>query len=313
MILGDLLTRASDIIAADYERSAMVAYVNRGITVWRQQVEDRWFRAYIPLVAGQGVYSFPDENVRAQRIAYDDSTIEPTSILEMQALDSKWQTTTGAQPFKWTSDGLPHNQFRIYPVPSSSSTTEYAYEVAAAGGGTTADDGEIVWYEADTSTFETDPNDAGHTDPNAGLIVALDGAQFLENDGEVVVFEASGLELLEVWGVERTDPVSGDGDTILVKPGYELAPLWYALWQTYLEEGDRHDSGLAGLYRGLWADLVERALLRKANPLPLQVHVLGGGPGSRAQAFQDFSTSMTVGGVPINVRWPRLGGAVLGG
>lgn len=313
MKLGELLDRAYDVLQddkaspRDYLRQPLVDYVNRGCLLWRAQIEDYWFREYVPLVANQSIYDLPDECVRVQRISFDDTTMDPTTILGLQGLDEKWETTTGPEPFLWTSHGLPHNQFRVYPKPTTSSGDVYIYAIAPAGGGDTVDDGLIVQYtdSGGNATFITDPLDPGMTDPDTGITLAIDGVQFFDEDGEVMVFDASGLAQLEVWSVERPSDLTGDGDIVPVKAGYELAPLWYTLWQTYLEEGERHDSNLAGLYRGLWNDLVLRAQENRSTPLPLQVHVLGGNGRATGGHWPRFNSSMTVNGSPVTVKWSR--------
>lgn len=301
MTLGELISRICDVLSIEttnyrtYSRQAIVDHVNRGIMIFRQEVEDVWYRTNVPLVANQSIYNFPTQNVRAQRIAYNDSTMEPDTILGLQAIDAKWETTPGSEPFIWSSDGLPHTQFRVYPKPTVSSGDTFGFS---------AELGVVVRWQTGgaDATFSQE----------TGIVVDVTDSTFDSELGEVQFVSSPGLAQLEVWGTAKPGTLSGDGDLVPVKCGYELAPAWYALWQTYLEEAEHHDSQLAAFYQGMWNDLLARAKERQAAPLPNQVHVLGSG-GIRQKEFPDFHPQMTVNGVPIVVSWGRSGlGPMLG-
>jgi hypothetical protein len=294
MTRGELLDRAFNILQdtrseqRSYTEVQLGAYLDRGILLFRQEVEDKWYRYQVPLVANQSIYSFDSQHVRTQRLAFDDSTMEPLALIGLQAMDAKWQTTTGPEPWAWTSDGLPHDQFMVYPKPTGSSADVVSF---------VGEYGVVVRVQADgvdqTFTQQT------------GLVVDSTDGTFLQEVGEIIFADTVGLGQVEVWATLKPEPLTGDGDRVPLKCGYELAPLWYCIWQTYLEEGDHHDSALASYYKGMWIDLLERAQERLSSPLPNQVHVLGTSFSDTGTGWPRFESTMTFGGGPISVTWPR--------
>lgn len=294
MTLGELLSRAYKILSVTaseprtYTREQLVEYLNRGILLFRQRVEDRWFRYRIPLIADQSEYDFDAQHVRTQRIAFDDVTMEPMTILGLQGMDSMWQTTPGPEPWAWSSDGLPHDQFRVYPKPTDSSADVITF---------VGDYGVVV-------RVTEDGTDATFTQ-ETGIVVDATDSTFVSETGEIVRADAVGLGQLEVWATLEPGALVGDGDLVPIKCGYELASLWYCLWQTYSEQSDHYDSSLSSYYKGMWEDSIARALERWEMPLPNQVHVLGSSGAGTGSAWPKFQSTMTVNGNPVTVSWPR--------
>lgn len=313
MKLQDLKIRAFDILGDDpadarwFDADTLVTYMNRGCLIFRREVGDEWYRVDIPVVANQAIYDFPLDNVRVERMAFDDRYMEPTSVTSLQGRDPRWEATDSVQPFMWTSDGLLHTQFRIWPKPTTSSPNEVLW--SAGTGGADGEHGVVVRVLRDSvaMTNVVDASNPLHTNPEHGLTVSISGYSTSTDVGEVVSAVTSGGGLLTLWLVERPAPMTDDQDEVPVGQAWQLAPLWYAMQQTYLEEADHHNSVLASFYGDLFRQYIVRAKLRYSNPSPRQIHRLQGRSytAGRPSDGLRFSPTVLINGVPVTVRWPR--------
>ncbi len=273
MNLGQALDRVYHILGDSrsqprfFPRARVVKLVNDGCLLFRQQIEDRWYKTDQAVVASQAVYQFPAGHMRAVRIAFEDTTIDPSTVQELQSLDDLWQTRTSPKPHKWTSQGQAHDEWRYYPTPVASSTESIAF---------TQDTGTVTRY--------VDASGAATFNQATGIVVQISGFDVSPDTGEVTTFAQSGVGQTTIWGVQAPAVLSGDNEEIQVKNGFQMAVCYYALWNLYEEEGDHHNAILAGWYKQKMTERLERARALKDNPLPTEKHVLR---GMTAEAYED--------------------------
>ena len=310
MILDDLLNRFFTIVGDDavtpreFSRARAIDLINEGNRQFRRVVEDEWYRQDVGAVSGQAVYTLPGENVRVQRIAFDDHTMRPITVQELVALDAKWETREGPRPFEWTTQGVGHDEFRAYPEPSV--TTDEAISQTAAEVPTPSDgeSGEITsWSESGTfATFSSE----------FGIITRIVGTNIQPMQGEfghVQRVSQSHIEGFTVWGTKKAAVLVEGAEAIPIKNAYQKAGLWYALWHTYEEEGDHHNAVLAGLYKKRFEAEVIAGENRASTPLPWIVHKLGQRASrTSSRSFLPFSPEAGDGmGGTQQIGWPRKG------
>lgn len=289
--LQDLLTRAYLILGDDiatprwFTRARLVDLLNRACLEFRSEVEDEWISYDQALTAGTDVYTFRDDHLRTQRVAYSDLTLETIGAVgTITSRDERWQSHDGATPLAWSSDALPHNQYRLLPTPSVSSADFYTFS---------GEYGDMVDL-ADTSGTYTFASEYG-------LVLEVPDFTNVDEYGAIVEFGTQGSDLVNIWATGAPGAMSGDGDEVPIKAAFANAPVWYALWRTYEGEGDHHNKELAGLYRKLWRMDVDRAKELAEIPLPRIPNVINpsrGGDGRRGL----FRPSDTVGG-SYTVTW----------
>ena len=273
MNLGQILSRIYHVVGDSsvsprfFARARVIKLVNDGCLLFRQQIEDRFYRTDQAVVAAQAIYQFPAGHMRAVRVAFDDVTIEPSTVQELQSLDDLWQTRSAPTPTKWTSQGQAHDEWRYYPVPASASFESAAF---------TQDTGVVTRFvdTAGAATFNQEQ----------GIVVQISGFDVAPDVGEVAAFAQTGIGHTTVWGVQAPATLVGDNEEIPVKNGYQMAVCYYAIWQLYEEEGDHHNAILAGYYRQKMMERLQRARALKDNPLPTEKHVLRGAP---PEAWED--------------------------
>jgi hypothetical protein len=305
MNLGALLSRVYH-IAGDskasprfFPRARCVKLANDACLMFRQQIEDRYYRTDQAVTAAVGVYTFPAGHLRAIRVAFEDETVEPSTVQELQSLDDLWQTRTSPKPYRWTSQGQAHDEWRFYPRPSSSTEFPVAFN---------QDTGVVTRYvdSAGAATFTQE----------TGIVVQITDINVSPDVGEVAAFNLTSTSQATIWGVQAPGALSGDGEEIPVKNGYQMAVCYYILWQLYEDEGDHHNAVLAGFYRMKMRERLERARALKDNPLPTEKHVLRGGS---AEAWENetgrpaspWPTSVDLsahgGSANQSIGWPRRG------
>lgn len=294
MNLGDLLTRVYYILGdvrsnpKFFLRERVVDLLNEGCRQFRRSVEDEWYRQDIPLVAGQHTYTFPDINVRAQRIAFKDYTMRPRTVQDIVGIDAKWETRTGPNPLDWTTQGLPHNQFRVYPTPTITST---------AGISQSGEYGAITsWNDGAYATFSSE---------YGGITQIVGEPQFNSEYGAITTISQTEVAGLTVWGVVKAATMEGDADEVPLKTIWWKAPLAYCLWQLYEGDGEQHNRVLAGVYKDRFNATVSNAQDRVSSPLPFLVFKLGQRVGrSSSRSFLPFAPETGSG---QSIGWPRKG------
>ena len=319
MTLGNILDRAYDVLGdvrnnpKRFQRDELVDLINEGCLVFRRFVEDKWFRHDEDTVASQSTYTFPSQSVRAIRVAYDDCTLRPTTMQELRGLDERWETREQDTPRLWTTQGQSHNQYRVYPIPSE--TTSDSFEIIADTNvsGWNAEHGIIGrWVDASGNdvTFNADTNVVGWDDEHGVLGATVAEVPFSSQNGALRKINATEVENFTLWLVQSPETISNDPDTIPIRDPFQIASLWYALWQTYEKEGDHHNSVLAAYYRDEFRLMVERARELMSMPFPFQKHLLGNDAisGSGLSKLLPFAPSgLDNDGNSINFGWPKGG------
>jgi len=293
MVLLDILSRVYHVLGDDivsprwFQRTRLVALANQACLEFRAAVEDEWYSQDIALVANVDTYSYRSDNVRAQRIAYADVTLEPRGVVGVfTGQDDRWQSHTGAAPAYWSSDALPHDQFRVVPTPSVASTESWAF---------TAENGDIV--------VTSDVSGAYSFTSESGVVLAVFGFSPDSEDGAIVAIGAAGADVLTVWGTVAPTAMVADGDEVAIKGAFELAIVWYVLWRTYEEETDHHNRELAGLYKKFWDLELEQATELTNNPFPRMVNVIAGPGRYGSSVFIRPSDTIHTSGGDVTVTW----------
>lgn len=305
MNLGALLSRVYH-IAGDtktsprfYPRARVVKLAGDACLMFRQQIEDRYYRTDQAVTADVGVYTFPAGHLRTIRVAFEDETVEPSTVQELQSLDDLWQTRKAPKPYRWTSQGQAHDEWRYYPMPSASTTDPVSFN---------QDTGVMTRY--------VDSVGAATFNQETGIVVQISGFDVNPDAGEIAAFAQNNVVQSTVWGVQAPATLSGDEEEIPVKNGYQMAVVYYILWQLYEDEGDHHNAVLAGFYRQKMRERLERARALKDNPFPTEKHVLR---GASAESWEDetgrpaspWPTSVDLsahgGSANQSIGWPRRG------
>lgn len=295
MTLGELLDRAYEILgdlrAAPriYPRQMLLDIVNRGTLLFRATAAEVWRRQDIPTVGGTGEYEIPPTILELRRVAYDDETLEARSLQVIQSRDAKWQTTTGPEPIAWTSVGFAQNRFFVWPKPSTS--TPETFTLSASYGGLSR------WVSGGTAyTFSSE----------FGGPSRIDGEVLDSEYGDIISSATSEGQLLTVWGTARPDALSTDDQELPLRRPWQIALLWFLLWQIYESEGREHNSVLAAFYRDEFSDVLERCTVRAATPVPGQPQRLRGGMAHEPLPEEEARYGDGVfGGVPTPILWPR--------
>jgi hypothetical protein len=318
MTLGDILDRAYDALGdvranpRQFPRQRLVDLANEGCQVFRRFVEDKWIRTTQDLVADQATYTFPSQNIRAIRIAFEDCTLSPTTKQELPSFDTRWQQRRQPRPTKWTAQGQLHNEYRIYPEPTGATANQFTFQndpqlVGATGG---VDRGVVGEWDdgAGPISFVADPN-VGGWNADHGTLMSVDTESFTSEWGEVTQVQGTGVGNLTLWLVTQPPDMVNDGDAVPIKNAFQISPLWYLLWGTYEEEGEHHNSVLAAFYRDEFKKHVERGRELASNPWPFQVQKLGDSHPRRERlpALPFAPTGLDDQGGTMNLGWPRRG------
>jgi hypothetical protein len=294
MNLGSLLARAYDTLGDDpatprqYPRQLLVDAANRGCLAFRVACHDVWVRIDIPTVANQAEYTIPADILELRRVAYDDESLEARAANTLQSRDAKWKETTG-NPISWTSLGVAHNKFRLWPIPSVGSDEVFTF---------TSDYGVIVRYQQPVGTDVT-------LSQEFGLMTRLDNITFTEDYGELFYVATPENASLTLWGTHRPETLVDDGQEIPIRRPWQIAILWFILWQAYESESDQYNSILSAWYRDQFLDQVTRCKERTSNPVPAQVRALRGSAGSVSTPNNELQLGdVVIGGVPVTTIWP---------
>jgi hypothetical protein len=319
MEYSDLVQRFYDITGDDpslsgrnFPRTRVNTLMNEGALRFRMMVEDKWARTEEATVASQGVYNFPDNALMLIRVAFDRETLEARSILSIVAEDAKWETRESTVPSSWTTDGLGHSQYRVWPTPSVSGST-ITFQADTAGPASAGDDdGIFISTEIDkpvgspdTVTFTGSPYTPDpDPDEHVGVTATADTEwTILGDNGVVASYQAD--DVLTLWYIERPETFAANSDPIPLKNAYQLAPLYYALWKSYEEEGDHNNPILAELYKGKFAEISERGRRRAENPVPRMIHQLGGKPVRDQVRHPFLGDQVTISGSPVTIHFPK--------
>lgn len=273
-----------------YPRLELVTLLNEGALQFRVEVEDEWYTREIPVAAGVQTYTFPEDHLRAQRLAYADETMEARgSVGALTGEDENWQTSRSPSLIYWSSDAVNWNQFRVIGIPTQSSPDYWVWS---------QDLGTIVRFQNPTD-FTFTGGVGGN--PDRGIVWYMEDSTFFEDRGVIVGLEEIGAAVITVWGTLKPQLMSGDGDEVPIKPAYWMAPAYYALGRLYEHGRDRHNAVLAGLYKGMWQEMIDQAKALSEEPMPRMVNVIG----AAGQGYRQVARfANTIGGGVGDVRWP---------
>jgi hypothetical protein len=264
-----------------FPRAKVVELVNEGQMVFRRFVEDEWFRTTEDLVASQGVYTFTDQSLRAIRVAFEDVTLEPTTVQELQEIDTRWQTREQPRPRRWTTQQQMHNKYRLYPIPSISTVGSYAYVgdpnyAFPAGTPLTwdANNGTIARYQNSDGSFATFvPDESGQTASDRAF--ASDMTESFNISVATVLASSSGSLVLP-WNADDntlvigfTTPFDALNFTLAVGADVSIVPEFHfsndpdpALWSTFVPASD----GTSGMQNSGVISWDAQALLDDPTP-----------------------------------------------
>ena len=302
MNLGELMDRCFDVLGdiratpRFFDESRILSYMNRGCMIFRSLCRDEWHRTDLLAVIGQGEYAVPNEILELRRAAYDDITLEPRSVNVLQARDSKWQTRTGF-PEAWTTVGFAQNKFFLWPIPNVSTVDVVSWSTNT---GVTVRFQDIALTDY---TFTRDPAGPGTWNAQFGLTVTLEGLG-TESDYGDLFYNSGSPNLITVWGTRRPAVLSSDDQEIPIRRPWQIAVLWFALWQTYAEESTNANSILAAWYRDQFSDQVARCRLRTTNPVPARARALRRTrPNPSNPRLEGRFDGVTAGGTTTPMDW----------
>ena len=311
LILGHLQQRfidaTGDIGGSFFSIDRVNTLLNEGVLNFRSIVEDKWARTEIGPEMDVGVYDMPDDALMLIRVAHDKQTLEARSILSILAEDAKWETRTSVKPSSWTTDGVGHNEFRVWPTPSVDGTV-VRFQADDDVTPLDPDLGVIISIAKspgsdDTATFSGPDNTPTDTEI-LGVMATVDTEwTILGDSGVAVTYEAG--DVLTVWYVEKPPTMVNAGDPVPLRLPYQVAPVYYALSKTYQEEGNHYNPLLSELYAAKYGEVVERAKQRAENPVPRMIHKLGASPRGDSVHRPYLGDQVTISGTPVTIHFPK--------
>jgi len=295
MNFGNLLDRYFDVVGDRRSSPRMYSLprakelLNAGFRKFRIAVQDHLVVTQQALTATQSIYDFPANTVRAERIAYDDRTLSPVTVIELLSENYRWHEKTYTTLRAWTTEDVQHNEYRVYPIPDTSSTAEISM-VSEVG---------ILGQVTDvTGAFVPFDTEEGFLGQAVGAVVSPEEGIL----GQVV---ASGTSQLTLWLVDGIPDLESDNDQIPIRQAYALSALYYALHETYLEQSDHYNPELADYYEARFESEVRMALKDFADIMP---HMLVGVGADRTMGgFGDITwpSQATIDGVPQTIGWSK--------
>lgn len=295
MTFGDLLDRFYDRVGDRRVRPLFVTearakeLINAGFRRFRIRVQDHWVETQASLVAGTAVYNLPAGTVRMERLAYDDRTVRPVTILELVSENYRWQAQTGDRVRAWTTEDVDHNQYRVYPTPTDSTAIATSF---------TSEEGITAYVVLDDGT------DAVFSDEE-GIVGQVVTAPIQNEEGAIGAAPSTGAAQLTLWLVDGTTDLQQDSDSVQIRDAFALAALYDALAETYSERGDHYNPELSAYYEARFDS--EVALAGKMFNEMMAHMLMGvgmdlttGSPGDNTWPAQ-----VTVDGNPMTVGWPR--------
>lgn len=290
MTLGELISRIYNVLGDDeaapreFPRQPLVDAANRGCLAFRVQCHEVWRRADIPAIANQGEYTIPPDMLSIQRVAYDDASLESRASNTLQSRDAHWLTQTG-QPISFTSYGLAHNKFRLWPIPAEGSDEVHTWS---------SDYGVVVRYQQPPGTDYVFSSEFG-------IVTEVDGHTLSSNYGEIMYIPLPESHSITIWATDKPTVLVDDAQEIPIRKPWQIAILYFVLWAAYDEEGDHHNQVLGAWYRDQFFDQVARCKERVSTSVATQVTKLRAGTSNELGDIQ--YGDVIVNGVPIPVIW----------
>ena len=102
--------------------------------------------------------------------------------------------------------------------------------------------------------------------PERGISALVSGIGFTSTRGELTYVVTTQNSQITLWGSDRPITLVSDGQAIPIRRPWQIAILWYVLWQVYEQEGDHHNGVLAAYYtRRLNQDTLDRMVARECE------------------------------------------------
>jgi hypothetical protein len=101
----------------------------------------------LPVVAGTGLFAFPERAVRIMGVVYDDTELSESTVMELDAVDNEWRSRTG-KPMTYVLEDETTRTVRLYPAPDVNSK-----DVSFPGGvnlGENYPQGSVVLFHTET-------------------------------------------------------------------------------------------------------------------------------------------------------------------
>jgi hypothetical protein len=301
MNFGELLDRYYDVVG---DRRAMPfmypldrakSLINEGCRQFRNKVQDKWVEQTIETVKDQGVYEAPPGTVRIERLAFEDRTIAPVTMHELVSRNHRWKAEPSRdRPRAWTTEDVQYNEFRIWPPVNDDSP------VAAT---MASEYGVLVRVIKADGTNATMPSEVG------GLVNAS-GSAMNSEFGVLVGVNSTGAPNITLWLVEGVgEGMVNDGDLLPISEAYYMAPVYYALVETYRELHDHHNPELAAYYAAKFVNEVEVGKLMFSKFFAHMLVGIGADPTNGLHGDINLPSEVNANGSQYTVMWGKHAGA----
>jgi hypothetical protein len=193
----------------------------------------------------------------------------------------------------WTTEDVAHDQIRIYPAVADSSAIPVTM---------TSETGRLA------RVIKQDGTDATFTS-EFGFLGHAVGAPKSPEFGRLGRVITTGAAQLTLWIVEGTPTLSGDGELIPIPDAYYMAPVYFALAETYSELGDHRNPDLAAYYTARFGAEVMLARQMFTDLMPYMLVGIGSSTPWGTSGDTTLPSEVISEGVPHTVMWPRHCGA----
>ena len=112
----EVLDRLGDTTQSIWTAGEIDQYLQGGYDLLAAQTGVLWDRTYLSIKVGVALYVMPESLIEIERATYDDRRLEPLSIKELMARDSRFDIVTGQIDY-YTCDEAPRT-IRIYRLPA---------------------------------------------------------------------------------------------------------------------------------------------------------------------------------------------------
>lgn len=250
MVFEDLIVRVYDVLGDYrprprlYPLDRIKRLLNEGFRQFRLRVQDRWIETEEALVALQAIYTIPARTVRIVRIAYKDRTMSPVTLLELVSSNHRWQEASPVDtPRLWTTEDVAYDEYRIYPPPANASAvaTQLSQESGVLA----------RWVDAlgVNATFNQDH----------GFVARSSQASIVPDAGLSGNISSIGAGVLTLWLVDGTPDLQGEQEDIPIPGAWYMAPVYWAISESYAEMGDHSESQLRQYYESRFEDEIKIA------------------------------------------------------
>jgi hypothetical protein len=186
-----------------------------------------------------------------------------------------------------------HNEFRVYPPVNEDSAIAVTM---------TSEFGLLARKILQDGTNATFPSETG-------VLGRAVGAAMDSEFGILGRVVTTGAPQFTLWIVEGTPDIVADGDDIPIPDSFYLAPLYYALHETYSEIGDHYNEQLAGYYAARYESEITMASEMMSSYLSQALVGIGSNSPWGTSGDTTLPSVVSNEGVDHTVMWPRHCGA----